>query len=127
MKTRTTAAAITAALAITLVGCSGDSSDSTPAAPDYKITEQDTSGNSRNVEVSVDSTKQLKAVFDAVTGDLKDEAGYHIYINCSTGGTTAVDNRLANGRLARGNMGQAATGLKDGETEFETVSGRTCP
>lgn len=127
MRIRTAAAA--AALALALVSCSSDDSDSksTPAAPDYKITKQGKSGNSRNVEVSVDSTKDLEAVFNAVVEDLTDEAGYFVYINCSSGGTDTVDNRLANGKLARGTMGQAATGLDDGATEFETVKGKTCP
>lgn len=131
MHTRTAAAPVLLALTLALTGCSSDSDSDTkaaaPAAPKYKITKQDDSGNSRNVEVSVSSAKELKAVFEAVSKDLKDEAGYHVYINCSTGGTATVDNRLANGTLARGNMGQAATGLKDGETKFETVKGHTCP
>ncbi|MFE9764630.1 hypothetical protein ACFYPC_08885 [Streptomyces sp. NPDC005808] len=127
MRTRVAIAACTTALAITLVACSSENSESAATAPSYKITKQDNSGNSRNVEVSVNSAHDLKAVFDDVTKNLTDEAGYHVYINCSTGGTAAVDNRLANGRLARGNMGQAATGLNDGETEFETVEGHTCP
>jgi hypothetical protein len=127
MRIRT--ATVTAALALALVSCSSDDSDSksAPAAPDYKITKQDESGNSRNVEVSVGSTKDLEAVFNAVAEDLTDEAGYFVYIHCSSGGTDSVDNRLANGKLARGNMGQAATGLEDGKTEFEIVKGRTCP
>ncbi|MFF9582484.1 hypothetical protein [Streptomyces achromogenes] len=128
MRARITIVTITAILAAALTACSSsDSPDSKPATPAYEITKQDDSGNSRDVEVTVDSAKDLKAVFDAVAEGLSDEAGYHIYINCSIGGTGASDNRLANGRLARGNMGEAATGLKDGETEFETVKGRTCP
>ncbi|MET9734299.1 hypothetical protein ABZZ79_27770 [Streptomyces sp. NPDC006458] len=125
MKTRATLCATLLAFAA-LTGCSSGSDDK-PDAPAYEITAQDDSGNSRDVEVTVDSAKDLKAVFDAVTTDLTDEAGYHVYINCSTGGTAKMDNRLANGRLARGTMGEATTGLKDGESEFEAVEGHTCP
>jgi hypothetical protein len=96
-------------------------------APPYKVVKQDTSGNSRQVTVEVDSTERLEDVFTAVANDLTEEAGYHIWINCSTGGTASVDNRLANGRKAVGSMGQAATGLKDGETEYKANEGRTCP
>lgn len=126
MRIRTAAAAATI-LALALVGCSNDDGGSDTTAPAYEITKQDDSGNSRNVEVTVDSATDLKAVFDAVTEDLTDEAGYHISINCSSGGTGTSDNRLANGRIARGDMGEAATGLKDGESDFETVKGHTCP
>ncbi|MFH9404902.1 hypothetical protein ACH4JS_34845 [Streptomyces sp. NPDC017638] len=129
MRARITIVTITATLAAALTACSSDDSSSVSQLPTpaYEITKQDDSGNSREVEVTVRSGKNLKAVFDAVTKNLSDDAGYHIYINCSTGGTGTSDNRLANGRLARGDMGEAATGLKDGETEFETVKGRTCP
>jgi hypothetical protein len=62
-----------------------------------------------------------------VVGSLDDEAGYFVYINCSTGGTAGADNRLANGRYAKGNIGVATTGLNDGDKEFEPVEGRDCP
>ncbi|MGW1595260.1 hypothetical protein [Streptomyces sp. NPDC002343] len=129
MRARITIVTITATLtaALTACGSTDDSTDPKPATPAYEITKQDTSGNSREVEVTVDSARNLRAVFVAVAEGLSDEAGYHIYINCASGGTGTSDNRLANGRLARGNMGEAATGLKDGQTEFETVKGRTCP
>ncbi|MFM9675786.1 hypothetical protein [Streptomyces brasiliscabiei] len=66
-------------------------------------------------------------MFNAVAEDLTDEAGYYVMINCSTGGTTDVDNRLANGQKAVGNMGAATTGLEEGGTEFSTNKGRSCP
>ncbi|MFI5993152.1 hypothetical protein ACIBAC_15120 [Streptomyces sp. NPDC051362] len=126
-------AAITAAalaLAAALTGCSSsDSSDAKPAAkaPAYTITHQDKSGNQRTVTVEVKTGKQLRAVFDAVAADLTDPAGYFVEINCATGGTAKVDNRLANGRKAVGNVGAAATGLGDGKTDYEAQQGRTCP
>ncbi|MEV8353183.1 hypothetical protein ACFVTT_34050 [Streptomyces niveus] len=126
---RTThAAAITAALLLALTAC-GSEDDSKPASPPpaYKVAEQDTTGNVRNVTVEVESTKNLRAVFDDVIKDLDDEAGYHVLINCSTGGTGTSDNRLANGKYAVGNMGAAATGLEEGASEFTTNEGRTCP
>ncbi|MEQ4610669.1 hypothetical protein ABMX48_31650 [Streptomyces cavourensis] len=130
MRTRTTTALAAAVLLATLTACGTTPDEATPAAgpaPAYKIVKQDTEGNKRDVEVHVDSTKDLRAVFDAVVRGLKDEAGYYIMINCSTGGTAKVDNRLANGQYAIGNMGAATTGLDEGTTEFSTNDGRTCP
>ncbi|MEU0039965.1 hypothetical protein [Streptomyces sp. NPDC006333] len=123
-------AAITAAalaLAATLTACS--SSDSKPAAkaPAYKITHQDESGNQRTVTVEVTSAKQIRAVFDDVAAKLTDPAGYFVEINCSTGGTAKVDNRLANGRKAVGNIGAASTGLGDGKTDYQAQQGHSCP
>jgi ABC-type glycerol-3-phosphate transport system substrate-binding protein len=127
MRTKTITAGLAAAL-LTLTACGADTEEAKPMdAPPYKVVQQDTSGNSRTVTVEVDSTDRLEDVFNAVANDLTEEAGYHILINCSSGGTAKADNRLANGRKAVGNMGQAATGLKDGETEFKANEGRTCP
>lgn len=126
---RTTTTALTATLLLaTLTACStSDSGSDKPAAPPYKVVQQDTSGNSRDVIVEVDSTERLDDVFNAVAHDLTDEAGYHVYINCSTGGTAGADNRLGNGRKAVGTMGKAATGLDDGQVEYASLEGRTCP
>lgn len=126
-RTTTTALAALALAAATLTACS--SSDDKPAAkaPVYTITHQDKTGNQRTVTVEVKTGKQLRAVFDAVAADLTDPAGYFVEINCATGGTAKVDNRLANGRKAVGNIGAAATGLADGKTDYEAQQGRTCP
>jgi hypothetical protein len=116
-----------------LAGGFGDtedaSSDSATAddVPAYNIVDKDTTGNGRGIVIEVETTKNLKAVFDEIAKDLTDEAGYFVEINCSTGGTKTVDNRLANGKKAVGNMGAARTGLKDGESEFEVLDGKTCP
>lgn len=91
------------------------------------VVHHDTEGNQRRIVVEVDSDDNLDAVFDDIIDDLTDDAGYYISINCSTGGTAEVDNRLANGRYALGGIGQATTGLDHGESEFERVDGRTCP
>jgi len=131
MRIRHTAALATAALALALTACDDSSSASnkpTPAAaPDYKVVKQDDSGNQRQITVEVDTTKGLRAVFDDVTKDLTEEAGYLIEINCATGGTESMDNRLANGNLAIGNIGAASTGLEEGGKRFELVDGRSCP
>ncbi|MEV0982341.1 hypothetical protein [Streptomyces sp. NPDC049915] len=120
-----------AVLAAALTACSSsdssDSSEDKPAAPPYKITKQDTSGNQRQVTVEVSSTKDLRAVFDDVADKLTDEAGYFVQINCTTGGTKAADNRLANGKKAVGPVGAASTGLDDGKTEYEAQAGAKCP
>ncbi|WP_277671395.1 hypothetical protein [Saccharomonospora viridis] len=91
------------------------------------VVHHDTEGNQRNIVVEVDTNTNLDTVFNDVIDDLTDDAGYYISINCSTGGTDSVDNRLANGRYAIGGIGQATTGLTDGESEFELVDGATCP
>ncbi|MGW1440297.1 hypothetical protein ACWD7M_34255 [Streptomyces griseus] len=130
MRTRTTTAALIAAgLLLTLAACGTEPEPDKTAGPKpaYKVTKQDTEGNKRNVEVEVDTTKDLRAVFDDVVRGLKDEAGYYVMINCSSGGTAAADNRLANGQYANGSMGAATTGLDDGTTEFDTNDGATCP
>ncbi|MEU0853779.1 hypothetical protein ABZ387_38640 [Streptomyces flaveolus] len=105
----------------------GDDEKTDAEPPAYTVVNQDDSGNKRQVVVEVDSTEDLKAVFDAVTKSLSDEAGYSIQINCSTGGTESVDNRLANGQYAVGRMGAVTTGLDEGGTEFSTNDDRTCP
>ena len=128
MRSRTTTALIAAALLATLTACGG-SADDKPATPPpaYKIVKQDTEGNARTVVVEVDSTDGLEAVFDDVAKKLTEEAGWFVQINCSSGNTEHVDNRLANGKKAVGNMGAARTGLDDGATEFEPNEGRSCP
>ncbi|AVH58393.1 MULTISPECIES: hypothetical protein [Streptomyces] len=126
---RTTAAALAAVAALAALTACSSSDDDKPAAnvPAYKITQQDDSGNQRNVSVEVTSTKDLRAVFDDVAAKLTDPAGYFVSINCATGGTGKVDNRLANGRKAVGNIGAASTGLDDGQTDYKANTGRTCP
>jgi hypothetical protein len=108
-----------------LDGGDGGTEDAKPLK--YSVVEQDDSGNKRNVVVEVDTTAHLRKVFDAVADSLSDEAGYYIMINCSTGGTKDVDNRLANGQKAIGRMGAVTTGLEPGDTEFSTNDDRTCP
>ncbi|MGP3970060.1 hypothetical protein [Streptomyces sp. 6N223] len=123
-------AAIVAVVAIGIIGAlAGDSDgeDNTHApAPDYAITSRDTTGNKRNIIAEVDTADDLRAVFDYIANGLTDEAGYSIMINCSTGGTDAADNRLANGQVAIGSLGAATTGLEEGGTEFMVNEGRTC-
>jgi hypothetical protein len=108
-----------------LDGGDGGTEDAKP--PKYNVVEQDDTGNKRNVVVEVDTTANLRKVFDTVADNLSDEAGYYIMINCSTGGTKDVDNRLANGQKAIGRLGAATTGLEPGGTEFSTNEERSCP
>jgi hypothetical protein len=123
--------AIIVGIAIAMGGGDSDDSkaDTKPAAkpPAYSVVKQDKDGNQRQVIVEVDTTKDLRAVFDAVTDDLKADAGYYVWINCSTGGTAKMDNRLANGRYAVGHMGSVVTGMDEGDTEFTTNDDRSCP
>ncbi|GAA0289461.1 hypothetical protein PV735_05355 [Streptomyces turgidiscabies] len=122
-------ATIAAVAALSLTACSSDtdSGDSKAAAPPYKIVKQEARGKTRNLTVEVNTTKDLRGVFDSVTNDLSVEAGYWVIINCSTGGTASVDNRLANGRYAVGNMGAAVTGLNEGGSDFSINKDRSCP
>ncbi|GGR71076.1 MULTISPECIES: hypothetical protein [Streptomyces] len=128
MNTRITAVGLIATALLSLTACSSSSDDDTkPSAPAYKVVHRDTSGNQRKITVEVTSETRLRAVFDDVIKDADGNAGYFVEINCSTGGTSSVDNRLANGQYAAGNIGAATTGLKDGESKFEPVAGRSCP
>ncbi|MFH9430248.1 hypothetical protein ACH4JZ_18395 [Streptomyces sp. NPDC017615] len=126
---RTAAAVLAVVTACAALAACDSTEDSKPAAkaPAYEITHQDTSGNQRRVTVEVGSTKDLRAVFDDVAGKFTDDAGYFVEINCKSGGTATVDNRLANGKKAVGRMGAATTGLDDGKTEYEALPSATCP
>ncbi|MEU3976879.1 hypothetical protein [Streptomyces bacillaris] len=130
MRTRTTITTAIATALLTLTACGTTPDEVTPAAgpaPAYKIVKQDTEGNARTVVVEVDSTDGLEAVFDDVAKKLTEEGGYFVQINCSSGSTEHVDNRLANGKKAVGKMGAVRTGMDDGATEFEPNEGRSCP
>ncbi|MEV7863345.1 hypothetical protein AB0O86_32265 [Streptomyces hirsutus] len=125
---RTTAVIL--AVAASLTACSISISDSSepdakPATaakvPAYEITQQDDSGAQRVVMVEVKTTERMKTVFEAVAAKLTDDAGWFIEIDCADGG------RLANGKKAVGSTGAAATGLDDGQTEYEALPGATCP
>jgi ABC-type phosphate/phosphonate transport system substrate-binding protein len=122
-----TTTAIAATLLLGLTACSSTDTTTSASVPPHKIVKQDDSGNGRSIVVEAESTENLKAIFDEVTKNLTDEAGYFIEINCSSGGTDHADNRLANGKKAVGNTGAARTGLEEGQTEFEEVAGRECP
>lgn len=129
MRHRLTAAVLTAA-ALALTACTAADTESAKpkaAPPAYKVVQNDKSGNQRQVTVEVKTTTGLRAVFDDVTKTLKSDAGYFVWINCTTGGTSGADNRLANGKYAVGNIGAATTGLDEGEQEFEVVKDRKCP
>lgn len=131
MNHRTTAGALAAA-ALALTACAPTSTGpanakASPTAPPYKVVDQDTSGHRRTIVVEVRTTKNLRDVFASTVRGLEDEAGYTVLINCSTGGTDDVDNRLANGSYAIGNMGEATTGLEDRGHEFSTNKERKCP
>ncbi|MEU2443545.1 hypothetical protein ABZ588_08495 [Streptomyces althioticus] len=120
--------AVLIGIALALSGGEDDTTTSSDAKPPaYNVVQHDKTGNQRQVIVEVDTTKSLRAVFDAVTDQLDDEAGYYVQINCSTGGTKTMDNRLANGRYAVGRMGAAVTGMDEGDAEFSTNPGRDCP
>lgn len=125
MRTATAAAVLLAALA-TLTACSSEPEPAADAPP-YTITEQDDSGSQRTVRVEVKTADRIEDVFNAVADTLDDDAGWFVEISCATGGTAKADNRLGNGKKAVGATGAAATGLADGETEFEAQPNPECP
>ncbi|RKN35960.1 hypothetical protein [Streptomyces hoynatensis] len=102
---------------IAVIGIAAGGSEPVPS---YEIVSAETDGNSRHVVVHVDSVDHLGDVMDAVAAELHDPAGYHVEIDCQDG------TRLANGLVARGNVGVAATGLADGETELDSLPGAVC-
>jgi hypothetical protein len=112
-----------------VIGWGDDAPAATPAetAPPYRIVQQDDNGNARDVTVEVDTADRLNDVFNAVADSLTDPAGYFVRINCSTGGSSTADNRLAHGKVSVGQLGKATTGLDAGGQEFETNPGRDCP
>ena len=54
------------------------------------------------------------------------EGGYFVEINCKTGGTSSAYNRQANGKLAVGERGGKALGLRAGVRTVELVDGAAC-
>jgi len=129
MRARFTAAVSTAALCITLTACDigigkSDAGDEPVGPPVYTVVEKEESGDERDIVVEVDSTDNLRGVFDDVVNGLVDEAGYVIRVNCSS---STWENRLATGRYAAGEIGVAITGLDKGQREFKPVDGAKCP
>ncbi|MDK1471871.1 hypothetical protein QNO07_00255 [Streptomyces sp. 549] len=130
MRSRTALVVATAVATLALTACSTETSTDAKgdtSAPEYTTVQHDDSGNQRTVIVEVDSTNRLRPVFDHVAEGLTEEAGYYIMINCSTGGTDTVDNRLANGLKAIGPIGAATTGLDEGATEYTADPANNCP
>lgn len=95
--------------------------------PSYSLVSE----TDRRIVVAVDVLPPgdgLRRIFDTIRSDSgRADGGYFVEINCSTGGTAAVDNRLANGKFAVGRLGAAQVGLPAGGHEFAAVEGRTCP
>ncbi len=97
-----------------------------------KSTPSYTSSRDRDVITAIvdfDDQADLRKVFDDVVSKHQDlaDGGYHVQINCSTGGSASADNRLGNGRFAIGALGAAQVGLKDGASEFKVNEHATCP
>ncbi len=110
-------------LVIVVAGAlAGGGEDSVPAYTSSR------DGDVITAVVDFDDAEQLRAVFDDIVAQNEGlpEGGYHVEINCSTGGTAAVDARLGNGRFAIGNLGAAQVGLEAGGSTFDTTSAK-CP
>ncbi|OMC00351.1 hypothetical protein A5733_04365 [Mycobacterium sp. NS-7484] len=126
--------ALLAAFALT-TACSsndtsnGDSLSTTVAAtvPAYEMTEQD---KELTALVKTDNTDQLRLVYREIADQVTDtypEGGYFLRIDCAFGnepGKTAI--RLANARIAVGQLGAAQTGLKAGQSDIKFNTGVRC-
>lgn len=106
----------------------------TTTAPDpvrevpYTITSQD--NNSVDVTVDAIDKPALQYVFDQVQSKIareEDGGGWFVTFNCSTGGGTGFDNRIANGKFALDKLGRAQTGLDVGEVELTILPTAHCP
>lgn len=127
---RTVITAFVATAAALLAACGTTAepdSAAKPDAPTYKITKQTERGAQHYIDVEVQSTDRLTDVFAAVAAGLTDEAGYFVAINCAAGSSSEQAHRLANGTIAIGDKGTAATGLPAGQKQFTQVDGATCP
>ncbi|MEV7871402.1 hypothetical protein AB0P17_36090 [Streptomyces sp. NPDC088124] len=112
MHTRTAMVAVVGAVLLAgIVGCTPEGAEtvSKPAidTPAYKIDRRDGSGSGRTIEIEVDSTEELRAVFHALSKVIGD-AAYFVTINRSSGGTPTMDNHVADGRYARGTAARPA-------------------
>lgn len=124
---------------VTAVACSAPPKDSTPprsaseapsaagTVPPYRLEVSD----DRYFDVYIDKLYP-EADLQRIVAELQrshadQEDGYFVRINCSTGGTSGADNRLANAKFAVGPLGAARTGLGEGQLEFKVVAGATCP
>lgn len=124
---------------MTAVACSGTPDDGLPrrsggeassaaaATPPYRLEVTD----KRYFDVYVDklypAADLRRIVADLQQRHADQEDGYFVRINCSTGGTSGADNRLANAKFAVGPLGAARTGLDEGKVDFEIVDGAQCP
>lgn len=99
----------------------------TNAAPPYTVA---TEGKPGRLIVTVDqlyTVDQMAQIIQDLQGKYTREDGYYVQINCSRGGTSSVDNRLANGKFAVGPIGAVRTGLESGQYELTPVAGAKCP
>lgn len=120
---------IAAASVLAVLSVSACGSDE--AAPDYEssFSAAPSGGGDFTATVSFADPDKLEAVFKDVVSknDGKDDGGYWVTIVCSTGGEPDAPNGLAHGQFGIGTIGQAQTGLGDGETRFELIDGAKCP
>lgn len=108
---------------------SGDTLTTTTAVtvPAYEMTEQD---RELTALVKTDNTDQLRLVYREIADQVTDtypDGGYFLRIDCAFGnepGKAAI--RLANARIAVGQLGAAQTGLKAGQSDIEFNTGVRC-
>lgn len=109
-----------------LTACAAPTTGAAP--PPYRL---ESGGRPTDLRVVVDRlypTEEMTAIIaDLQHKHARQDDGYFVRINCSTGGTQSVDNRLANGKFAVGAIGALRTGTKEGAHELEMVPGAQCP
>lgn len=110
---------------------SSNTSTASPTAASVPVYRLEIGEKPSTLQVYVDNTPTLSEAHQIVA-DLQsqytgDADGYFVTISCSEGGTRDVDNRLAKGKFAVGNIGAARTGLDEGGREVSLVEGSKCP
>ncbi|SIJ38966.1 Uncharacterised protein [Mycobacteroides abscessus subsp. bolletii] len=111
--------------AILLTGCTAATKTQ---VPDYRLESGDKPTDLRVVIDRLYPADEMTAIITDLQRRYADQDnGYFVRINCSSGGTRSVDNRLANGKFAVGSIGGLRTGLKAGAYELTPVAGAQCP
>lgn len=114
--------------AVTTSASTQDSAGAKSAVP-YTLTDRGAKGFSRELDVEVNSWRDgaAQSILDELRDKYTGEGGYFVLIECSSRGTSGAANRMATARFAVGNKGEAATGLKDGQSDLKVNSDNVCP
>ncbi|MEU1432112.1 hypothetical protein ABZ412_34100 [Nocardia sp. NPDC005746] len=100
----------------------------TATVPAYEVKE---SGQQFTALVRTDDTAELSAAFREIARKVLDgtyrDGGYTVRFDCAIDYDPAKSvNRLGTGKIARGTLGAAQTGLRAGQYTIDFNTGRTC-